>query len=124
MSSSCKIPVSTFPTPPRLPIMDQEMASLVDNISAGLKCLQGASTAADTASSRRILLSEAKKLVATLEEPEAEVWPRAFQVNVAAAVDVAWKMGIWDRLREKQTISLAEIVGLTGADEIMISEYL
>lgn len=102
--------------------MAQEIANLVANINAALKDLQGAKADVDAASYRRNLLSEAKKLVASLEDPSAAVWPRVFQVNVSVAIDAAWKMGIWDRLRDQETISLSEVVDLTGADEIMISE--
>lgn len=41
--------------------------------------------ASKASEARRILLLEAKKLVASLEDPHAEVWPRAFQVNVAVS---------------------------------------
>lgn len=45
--------------------------------------LDDASKASET---RRALLTKAKKLVAALEDPHAEVWPRAFQVNVGVSV--------------------------------------
>lgn len=104
--------------------MAQEAVGLVGNVNAAMKDLQGAKSAVDAVSARRSLLSEAKKLVASLEDPSTEVWPRAFQVNVGVAIDVAWKTGVWESLRNKETISLAEIVKLTGADEIMISELV
>lgn len=102
---------------------EQEVVDLVDNVNAALKGLQGAQAADDAASYRRNLLAEAKKLVASLQDPSTEVWPRAYQVNVGSAIDVAWNMGIWARFRDQETILLSEIVQLTDADEIMISKF-
>lgn len=100
----------------------QELKGLVHNVSAASEALESSPAGSAAASARRALLREAKKLVASLEDPSTEVWPRAFQVNVGVAVDVASKMGVWEKLRGDGTITLAEIVDLTGADEIMIGK--
>lgn len=103
----------------------EELAGLVQNVNNASKALEESSAgsgAAAAAAARRNLLLEAKKLVASLEEPSTEVWPRAFQVNVGVAVDIAWNMGVWERLEKNRCIALADIVEMTGADEIMISE--
>lgn len=104
--------------------MTDETSKLVDNIARAANELQDSATQVDAAYARRTLLLEAKKLVASLEDPSTEVWPRAFQVNVGVAVEVASKMGVWEKLRCKDTISVVEIAEFTGADEIMISELL
>lgn len=104
--------------------MTDETSKLVGNIARAANELQDSATQVDAAYARRTLLLEAKKLVASLEDPSTEVWPRAFQVNVGVAVEVASKMGVWEKLRCKDTISVVEIAEMTGADEVMISELL
>jgi hypothetical protein len=60
--------------------------------------------------------------MALLAEGYETRWLTSFvQVNVSAAVDVVSKMGLWSRFEEGKTLSLAEAVKATGADEIMIS---
>lgn len=97
---------------------------LVENVTVASKSLEMAKTNDVAALARRNLLIEAKKLVASLEDPSTEVWPRAFQVNVAVAVDVAWNLGVWQKLKDNGVITLAEIIQSTGAEEIMISKCI
>lgn len=100
-----------------------DLMVLLDKVTVAGKSMEKASTNDALATARRNLLLEAKKLVASLEDPRKEIWPRAFQVNVGVAVDVAWDLGVWEKLKENGTVTLAEIVRSTGAEEIMISKY-
>lgn len=87
-----------------------------------IDCVNAATKAVDTpethgaSDARRNLLLECKKRIASLEDPDAEVWPRAFQVNVAVSIDVAATLGVWEKLRSEQSITLSEVVKDTGAD--------
>lgn len=102
------------PRPPQRPLRlnasqasKEEIQSLVDRINAAAKALDTPET--DLASNaRQNLLLEAKILVASLEDPDAEVWPRAFQVNVALSVDIAGSLGVWDKLRDEEFITLSD----------------
>ena len=64
---------------------NEEITALLKSINAAGETLSlaGASKASEA---RQALLLEAKKLVASLEDPEAEVWPRAFQINVGVSL--------------------------------------
>lgn len=99
----------------------EELTGLVQNVTNAGKALEESTAGSGTAAAHRNLLLEAKKLVASLEDPSTEVWPRAFQVNVGVAVDIAWKMGVWEKLSKTSSIALADIMGMTGADGVMIS---
>lgn len=87
-----------------------------------IDCVNAATKAVDTpethgvSDSRRNLLLECKRRIASLEDPDAEVWPRAFQVNVAVSIDIAATLGVWEKLRSEQSITLPEVVKDTGAD--------
>ncbi|KAK2606796.1 hypothetical protein N8I77_005522 [Diaporthe amygdali] len=102
------------PRPPQRPLRlnasqapKEEIQSLVGRINAAAKALDTPET--DLASNaRQNLLLEAKILVASLEDPDAEVWPRAFQVNVALSVDIAGSLGVWDKLRDEEFITLSD----------------
>ncbi|ROW00572.1 hypothetical protein VSDG_03374 [Cytospora chrysosperma] len=83
--------------------------------------LDDASKASET---RRALLTKAKKLVAALEDPHAEVWPRAFQVNVGISIDIAWNLGVWDKLANQDSVALVEIIEDTGADGTVLVRIL
>ncbi|KAM3065007.1 hypothetical protein ACMFMF_011477 [Clarireedia jacksonii] len=48
----------------------------------------------DTNLARRNLHLETQRLLASLEEPNLEVWPRTFQINVAVAIEVLKDMNI------------------------------
>jgi hypothetical protein len=56
-----------------------EVAALVANINSSSKDLESA-TGADAAIARRKLQTETRQLLNALEEPNAEVWPRCYQV--------------------------------------------
>jgi len=44
-------------------------------------------------------------------------------VNVSAAVEVVSNLGLWEKFEDGKTLSLAEIVQFTKADEIIISKF-
>ncbi len=44
------------------------------------------------------------------------------QVNVSAAVEIVSNLGLWEKFEGENTVSLAEILELTKADEIIISK--
>lgn len=44
------------------------------------------------------------------------------QVNVSAAVEIVSNLGLWEKFEGGKTVSMAEIVELTKADEIIISK--
>lgn len=100
------------------------MASQVprENLLTLFDCVNAATKAVDTPEShgaseaRRNLLCECKRRISSFEDPDAEVWPRAFQVNVAVSIDIAATLGVWEKLRTEKSITLSEIVKDTGAD--------
>lgn len=63
----------------------EELIAIIRAINIAGEALSLGDTSQDS-DARRALLLEAKKLVASLEDPNAEVWPRAFQVNVGVSV--------------------------------------
>lgn len=63
----------------------EELIAIIRAINIAGEALGLGDTSQDS-DARRALLLEAKKLVASLEDPNAEVWPRAFQVNVGVSV--------------------------------------
>ncbi|KAL1860368.1 hypothetical protein Daus18300_009281 [Diaporthe australafricana] len=105
----------------RLP--SEEIFSLVDRINSVSKDLD-ASEAAKASKARRDFLVQCKKLVGALEEPDAQVWPRAFQVNVAVSIDIAATLGIWDKLRCQMAVTVSETVKDTGVDKTIIIRIL
>lgn len=68
-----------------VPTPKDEILAILKRINASGESL-GLNNASGAPEARRALLLEAKKLVAALEDPHAEVWPRAFQVNVGVSV--------------------------------------
>lgn len=89
--------------------------SLIDRINAATKAVDQ-SEIYGSSSAQRDLLLECKSRIASLEDPDTEVWPRAFQINVAVSIDIAATLGVWEKLRNKKFITLSEIVKNTGAD--------
>lgn len=47
---------------------------------------------------------------------------RMFKVNVSAAVEIVSNLGLWSKFENGKTLTLAEIVKSTQADEIMIGK--
>lgn len=93
----------------------EDLLTLIDCVNAATKVVDtpGVHVASN---SRRNLLLECKRRIAALEDPDAEVWPRAFQVNVAVSIDIAATLGVWEKLRGEKSITLSELVKDTGAD--------
>lgn len=60
-----------------------EIAALVDSLDTAAKAFESAE-GPDSHITRRTLHLQAKKLVASLEEPNSEVWPRIYQVGRVA----------------------------------------
>ncbi|ROW06975.1 hypothetical protein VMCG_04042 [Cytospora schulzeri] len=98
-----------------VPVPKEEILAILKGINAAGESL-GIGDASEISEARRALLLEAKKLVAALEDPHAEVWPRAFQINVGISIDIAWNLGVWDKLSSQESVALVEIVEDTGAD--------
>ncbi|ROW17151.1 hypothetical protein VPNG_01336 [Cytospora leucostoma] len=101
----------------------EELLAIIRGINAAGEALSLGDTSQDY-HARRALLLEAKKLVASLEDPNAEVWPRAFQVNVGISIDIAWNLGVWDKLGKQNSVALVEIVEDTGADGTVIARIM
>ncbi|KAE8454287.1 hypothetical protein EG329_005212 [Mollisiaceae sp. DMI_Dod_QoI] len=96
-----------------------EIAALVANVNKAAAGFEAA-VGGDLHVARRNLQLEARKLLYSLEEPNTEVWPRIYQVNVSAAVEIVSNLGLWEKFEGENTVSLAEILELTKADEIII----
>lgn len=47
---------------------------------------------------------------------------QSVKINVSAAVEIVSNLGLWNKFEGGKTVSLAEIVELTKADEIMIGK--
>lgn len=93
----------------------EDLLTLIDCVNAATKAADTPETH-ETNDARRNLLLECKRRIAALEDPDAEVWPRAFQVNVAVSIDIAATLGVWEKLRTERSITLSEVVKDTGAD--------
>lgn len=93
----------------------EDLITLIDCVNAATKAVDTPGVHA-AINCRRNLLLECKRRIAALEDPDAEVWPRAFQVNVAVSIDIAATLGVWEKLRTEKSIALAEVVKDTGAD--------
>lgn len=63
----------------------EEILAILKGVNTAAESL-GRSNATEGSEDRRALLLEAKKLAAALEDPHAEVWPRAFQINVGVCI--------------------------------------
>ncbi|CZR61327.1 uncharacterized protein PAC_11223 [Phialocephala subalpina] len=96
-----------------------EIAALVANVN---KAADGFSAAVggDLHAARRNLQLEARKLLYSLEEPNTEVWPRIFQVNVSAAIEIVGNLKLWEHFEGGKTVTMAQVLELTKADEIII----
>lgn len=81
-----------------VPTPKEEILAILRGINVTGESL-GVNNASEASNSRRTLLQEAKKLVAALEDPYAEVWPRAFQVNVGVSVSPLSPPGVQTALR-------------------------
>lgn len=93
----------------------EERLALVARINAAAEAL-GTAEAHEAIRAREDLLLECKRLIASIEDPDAAVWPRAFQVNVAVSIDIAATLGIWENLRTKKVVTLSEVLKDTEAD--------
>lgn len=96
----------------------EELLALVARINAAAKSLD-TSDACQGSNGRETLLIECKRLIASVEDADAAVWPRAFQFNVAVSIDIAATLGIWERLRDRKFITLSEVLKETKADTAM-----
>lgn len=93
----------------------EDILALIDRAHDAAKA-SGGSDASEILSARQQILLECKRRIASLEDPEAEVWPRAFQINVAVSIDIAATLGVWEKLRGEESITLSEVVNDTGAN--------
>ncbi|KAH7303702.1 S-adenosyl-L-methionine-dependent methyltransferase [Rhexocercosporidium sp. MPI-PUGE-AT-0058] len=100
-------------------VSTSEVSLLVANLNTAAATF-AASSGGDTHVARRNLQLEARKLLYSLEEPNTEVWPRIFQVNVSVAVEIVSDLGLWEMFEGGNVASMATILELTKADEIII----
>ncbi|PQE30204.1 O-methyltransferase protein [Rutstroemia sp. NJR-2017a WRK4] len=89
-----------------------EVERLVANVNEAANKFKHAA-GGDANLARRNLHLETQRLLASLEEPNLEI-------NAAVAVEVLKDLNIWSKFEGGKTISHAEIVDISGADEIMI----
>lgn len=97
------------------PASQGELLALVARINAAAEELDAVKPY-EASKARESLLHECERLIASLQDPHAAVWPRAFQVNVAVSIDIAATLGIWKSLRRKEFVTLSEILSDTEAD--------
>ncbi|OBT59329.1 hypothetical protein VE04_00244 [Pseudogymnoascus sp. 24MN13] len=98
-----------------------EIADLVKGVNEAAASFDTAAAAqGDLHVARRKLQHEARKLLNSLEEPNGEVWPRIFQVNVSVSIEIVSQLKLWEKFEGGKEVSLAEIVESTEADEIII----
>lgn len=97
-----------------------EVAPLVANVTKAAAAFESA-TGGNRHAARRTLQLEARKLLYALEEPNTEVWPRIYQVNVSTAVEVLSDLKVWDLFEGGKSLSMIELLELTKADEIILS---
>ncbi|OAQ65233.1 O-methyltransferase [Pochonia chlamydosporia 170] len=98
-----------------------EILALVQGVNEAAASFETSATSqGDLRLTRRRLQHEVQKLLSSLEEPNGEVWTRTFQVNVSAALEIVSQLELWDKFQGGNEVSIAEIVALTGADEIII----
>ncbi|KAG8164292.1 hypothetical protein KVR01_006210 [Diaporthe batatas] len=93
----------------------KELLALVAGINAAAESLD-TSEACEVFKARETLLIECKRLIASIEDADAAVWPRAFQFNVAVSIDIAATLGIWEKLRDRKFVTLSEISKETKSD--------
>jgi hypothetical protein len=101
----------------------EEPLAVVARINAAAEALSTAE-AHEAIRARQGLFQECKTLIASFEDPDAAVWPRAFQVNVAVAIDVAATLGVWETLRSKKVVTLSEVVDNKKADAETIGPFV
>jgi hypothetical protein len=94
----------------------------MEKLTAAMHALETASGGTEEFSARSNLRLEAMRLAMSLGDPNEDVWPRIFQVNVSVAVEILTNLGLWDAFADVATVTRAEIIGRTKADEIMIGE--
>lgn len=97
------------------PASQGELFALISRINAAAGRLDAAKPYEDS-KARQNLLRECERLIASLQDPQAAVWPRAFQVNIAVSIDIAATLGVWENLRIKKFVTLSEILSDTDAD--------
>lgn len=90
-------------------VPQEDPLTLIDRINAATQAVDKPE-AYGSSNGRRDLLLEHKGRNISLEDPDAEVWPRAFQVNVAVSIDIAATLGVWEKLRSKDSITISEVV--------------
>ena len=98
-----------------------ELAAAVGSVNAAMKAFEAASTDGEEALARRHLRQEALKLLSSTGDPNEDVWPRIFQVNVSTVIEIFTNLGLWDDFADNATVSLDKIVEKTGGDEVMMS---
>lgn len=93
----------------------EELLALVARINAAAESLD-TSEACGVSKGQESLLIECKKLIASVEDADAAVWPRAFQFNVAVSIDIAATLGLWEKLQDRKFVTLSEILKETKSD--------
>ncbi|KAI1847518.1 hypothetical protein JX266_006370 [Neoarthrinium moseri] len=96
------------------------ITAAVDALNTAMRALEEAPAGADEAIARRNLRLEATKLAMSLGDPNEDVWPRIFQVNVSVAIEIVTNLGLWDAFAGGATVTLMGVVERSGADEMMI----
>lgn len=99
-----------------------DVAAAVNNVTSAMGVFDAASTGGEEAVARRNLRLEAMKLLWSLGDPNEDVWPRIFQINVSATIEIFTNLELWDGFAEGAAVSLAKIVEKTGGDEVMMSK--
>ncbi|KAI1880528.1 hypothetical protein JX265_000768 [Neoarthrinium moseri] len=96
------------------------ITAAVDALNTAMRALEEAPAGADEAIARRNLRLEATKLAISLGDPNEDVWPRIFQVNLSVAIEIVTNLGLWDAFAGGATVTLMGVVERSGADEMMI----
>ncbi|CAG8976831.1 hypothetical protein HYALB_00009095 [Hymenoscyphus albidus] len=104
-------------------ISQPEIAPLVEDVEKAGADFHAAKDG-DIHTARRNLQHATRKLLQSLEEPNGEVWPRSFQVNVSAAVEVISQLELWEKFEGGKAVALDGMVESTKADKIVLSEYI
>lgn len=90
-------------------VRQEDPLNLIDRINAATQAVDKPE-AYGSSNGPQDLLLEHKSRSTSLEDPDAEVWPRAFQVNVSVSIDIAETLGLWEKLRSKESITISEVV--------------
>lgn len=99
-----------------------DVAAAVNNVTSAMGAFDAASTSGEDAVARRNLRQEALKLLWSLGDPNEDVWPRIFQINVSATIEIFTNLELWDEFAGGATVSLAKIVEKSSGDEVMMSK--